>query len=65
MKVLITALLDPKDVPAHALAMGTVGSRLFSWSSTIESADLATLTEVLAEHAIKLSQAGGGKAEER
>ena len=65
-KVLITVLLEPKDVPSFAQAANqSMPHRYPSFSSTVESLDAETLAVVLADHAQKLSQFGGGKAEER
>lgn len=65
-KVLLTCLLDQKDIPAFAQAANqSMPHRYASYSSTVESVDAETLTVVLADHAQKLAQFGGGKAEER
>lgn len=66
MKILLTALLDPKDVAAFAQASKqTLPQRYPVFSSTVDDTDAATLSAVLADHAEKLSHYGGGKAEER
>lgn len=66
VKILLTALLDQKDVAAFAQASNQgLPARYPLFTSTVDSLDAETLKAVFADHALKLSQYGGGKAEER
>lgn len=66
MKILLTALLDQKDVAAFAQASNqALPARYPVFSSTVEETDETTLAGVLADHARKLARYGTGKAEER
>lgn len=65
-KVLLTCLLDQKDVASFAQAANQgLPQRYPVYSSTVDSVDAETLSAALADHAQKLAQFGGGKAEER
>ena len=65
-KVLLTALLDQKDVPSFAQASKQgLPNRYPVFTSILVSTDVETLSAVLADHALKLAQFGGGNAEER
>ncbi len=65
MKVLITTMIDPKDVPAFALMAAQLPQRVMSYSSTLDPADKEAIAAALADHAEKLAQCGRGRAEER
>lgn len=54
MQVVITAIIDQKDVASFASCTSKVG-KLLCFSSTVEDVSRLTLMRVLAEHAEKLS----------
>ena len=54
MQVILTAIIDQKDVAAFASCTSRVG-KLLCYSSTIEDVSHETLARVLADHAEKLA----------
>ena len=61
MQVVVTAIIDQRDVASFAACTSKVG-KLLCYSSTVEDVSRATLTLVLADHAEKLSPAGQAAA---